>query len=52
MIAIDRSASPSVCDCVGDRFRVQLRYTALRSEKSQRESAHNSSCVEVSEVMT
>ena len=31
-IAIERSASACVCDGSGERFSVQLMYSALRSE--------------------
>src|SRR5919106_4064465 len=41
-MAIERSASPWVWDSSGDRLRVQLTYTAERSEKSHRLSAHSS----------
>ncbi len=36
MIAIDRSMTFCVCDISGERFRVQLAYSARRSEKSHR----------------
>ena len=32
MIPIERSASPCVCDCSGERLSVQLMKSALRSE--------------------
>jgi len=32
MIPIERSASPCVCDCAGERLSVQLMKRALRSE--------------------
>ena len=51
MIAIDRSARPWVWETSGERLSVQLTYSALRSEKSQRDSWHSRSCSAVSSVM-
>ncbi len=48
MIARAMRISPSVCESSGERFRVQLRNTALRSEKSHRLSPHNLSCFSLS----
>src|SRR5271166_6026196 len=48
MIAIERSASAWVLDASGERLSVALMYTALRSEKSERDCSHSSSCIGVS----
>src|SRR5437588_1293760 len=42
MMAIDRSARPSVLDTSGERFSVQLTYTARRSLKSHAAVSHSS----------
>jgi hypothetical protein len=51
MMAIERSASPWVCEISGERFSVQLMYTALRSEKSQRDCSQSRCSMGVSSAI-